>query len=155
MGPESTVLGRLNDLLDAAKDEMLTYTRIKSRLSREFGANVTRRYRGDISTALIREMTKRRGNHNAMYTKIHRRNAVNELNKVMGAFAEESYEQLRTYLVLTDPTDFEGVDVVAMVRIVELMTTELSSLYSKSKTITSLPLFKMVPKHLNLSFGAG
>eukprot|EP00039_Didymoeca_costata_P029843 m.26662 g.26662 ORF g.26662 m.26662 type:complete len:1540 (+) comp7821_c0_seq2:204-4823(+) len=124
---ESEVSQRLKDLLEAARGEMLTYTRIKSTLTREFGPSVVRKHRGEITMALIREMThRRRGsmagspNHGSA---MHRRNLRKEVIDALEHFAKECYAQLQA--TCGEKEDYPGADIVSMVKLIKGITSDL------------------------------
>ena len=139
------IMERLKQILSAAEEdgEMMTYTRIKAAITTDYGANAFRSHRGDITAALVRQLSRRRGRSKKRRrgggdggearangpdgggsTAQRRRRLEVELRGLLARSAQESFDQLRVGLT---PIDLlAGGEIISMSRTVAILGGNLA-----------------------------
>jgi len=125
IAPRSALLIRLAEILDAGT--IVTYTRIKSTLVREFGPSNFERHRKAISAELA---AKSAGN--AMTMEYRGWDVKRELAAVLQEAVEARYRGIHT--LCAPDTEFFASDVVQLVKVCRSLRKDLSNLWQHFQT---------------------
>jgi hypothetical protein len=132
-GRDETVASRAREIIEGSSKKLLTYPTVKAQLVKEFGARVVADHRRVISAEIVMSMGRRLSMMQQLRSMDDNqppptRVLALELTTALENFVKECYENIRHRVKASLGSEFEGHELVMLVRTMDALVVELEGI---------------------------